>query len=132
MATIRKFEELEIWQVARQLCRRIYPFVAKMNEVKDFELAKQINRSSGSAMDNIAEGFGRGGNCEFKNYLSISSGSSNEVQSQLYRMLDRGHISQSEFDEMYALTQKLINKTGSFMGYLSGIEHRGVKFKSGK
>ncbi len=129
MGTIKRFEDMEIWQLARQLCRDVHSFSESMNLAKDFELTRQISRSSGSAMDNIAEGFGRGGNKEFRNFLSITTGSASEVKSQLYRALDRGYITQEQFDVAYELADKLIRKTGKFIGYLGASEHRGQKFK---
>ncbi len=99
MATITTFEELGIWQKARELCKEIWALTQKDRFAKDFGLKDQINRSSGSCMDNIAEGFERDGTKEFVQFLSISKGSIGETRSQLYRALDRGHITQEEFDQ---------------------------------
>ena len=75
MATIRKFEDLEIWQLARQLSQQVL-FISKNTELKnDYRFKDQIKASSGSVMDNIAEGFERDGNLEFRQYLSIAKGS---------------------------------------------------------
>src|SRR6188768_2055489 len=100
MATITQFEDMEIWQQAREICKDVYMVSSKGAFAKDFELVRQINRSSGSCMDNIAEGFERDGNKEFGQFLSISKGSIGETRSQLYRALDRGHITQVEFDAL--------------------------------
>ena len=72
MATIRKFEELEIWQKARILSKEIFEFIEKGNFKKDYKLITQVNASSGSSMDNIAEGFERGSKLEFINFLTIA------------------------------------------------------------
>src|SRR5205809_564697 len=104
MATIRRFEDLEIWQLARKLCNMIYPYTGYAGFSKDFKLINQINGSSGSVMDNIAEGFDRGGRKEFINFLGIAKGSGGEVKSQLYRAFDRKYISQEEFQSAYDLT----------------------------
>ncbi len=64
---------------------------------KDFGLRDQINRASGSIMDNIAEGFERGGRKEFIQFLSYAKGSSGEVKSQLYRALDRDTLMKKHF-----------------------------------
>lgn len=88
MSTIKKFEELDIWQLARQLCNKIFVYTEKSKFAKEFGLKRQIRDSSGSVMDNISEGFGRGGNKEFINFLSFAIGSCCEVKSQLYRALD--------------------------------------------
>ena len=73
MATINNFEELKVWQKARMLCQEIYEIIEKEKFCKDYKLKDQINGSSGSVMDNIAEGFGRQGNNEFINFLTIST-----------------------------------------------------------
>ena len=86
---INKFEDLGVWQEARELCKEVYSLISEAEFSKDYALLNQINRSSGSVMDNIAEGFGRSGNKEFIQYLSVSKASCMEVKSQLYRALDR-------------------------------------------
>jgi len=90
MATVRRFEELEMWKQARILAQRIFDLYSTSPEFsKDYKLKDQINGSSGSVMDNIAEGFDRGSRNEFVNFLSFSKGSIGEVKSQIYRAFDR-------------------------------------------
>jgi four helix bundle protein len=101
MATIRRFEDLEIWQLARMQTNDFHQLVKKTMLAKDFELRNQMDASCGSVMDCIAEGFERSGNAEFKNFLIIAKGSNGEFRSQLYRCFDRQHITQSTFDELY-------------------------------
>lgn len=79
-------------------------------------------------MDNISEGFGRGGNREFINFLSYSRGSCCETQSQLIRALDRKHISQVEFDTLMEKTQSEIDQISKFMNYLKNSDRKGSKF----
>jgi four helix bundle protein len=100
MATINNFEELNVWQKARTLCQEIFELIEKEKFCKDYKLKDQINGSSGSVMDNIAEGFGRQGNNEFISFLTISNGSVLEVKSQLYHALDRKYITAEKFDEL--------------------------------
>ncbi len=133
MATVKTFEEPEIWQLARELANEIFEAYTSSEEFsKDFKLKDQINGSSGSIMDNIAEGFERGGRNEFINFLSYSKGSAGEVKSQLYRALDRKYISKEKFDMLYQKAELLGKKEGAFMGYLNSSTHKGIKFKNRK
>ena len=81
MTTINNFEELEIWMFAREQCKVVADLLYRPNILKEFELKSQMKRSSGSVMDNIAEGFERGGNAEFVHFLSIAKGSNGELRS---------------------------------------------------
>jgi four helix bundle protein len=128
MATIIQFEDMEIWQQAREICKDVHALCSKGSFAKDFELVRQISRSSGSCMDNIAEGFERDGNKEFCQFLSISKGSIGETRSQLFRALDRGHISQTEFDVLVPKCLKASKDIGNFMRYLRNSDMKGSKF----
>jgi four helix bundle protein len=129
MSTIKKFEDLKSWQMARELCQLVYTNFIADQTVRDFELINQINRSSGSVMDNIAEGFERNGNKEFNQFLSIAKASCGEVRSQLYRALDRKYITQLNFDKMIRLAEETSKLIGGFMSYLRKSEIKGSKFK---
>jgi four helix bundle protein len=128
MASIKRFEDIEAWQMSRRLCREIDNITSSGTFVKDYALKDQIRRSSGSIMDNIAEGFGRGGNKEFNQFLSFSKGSAMEVQSQLYRALDYKHINQEIFDQLYENTNHIIGKITNLMKYLFNCENKGTKY----
>lgn len=133
MATIKRSEDLEIWQLARELADDVYSTYINSSEFsKDFKLKDQINGSSGSIMDNIAEGFERSGRNEFINFLSYSKGSAGEVKSQLYRALDRKYITKDCFDKLYNKAEAIGKKTGSFIGYLNTSMNKGSKFKDRK
>lgn len=133
MATITKFEDLEVWQLARELAQAIFETYSNSIEFqKDFKLKDQINGSSGSIMDNIAEGFERSGRNEFINFLTFSKGSVGEVKSQLYRAMDRKYITKEQFDSLYEKADLIGKKNGAFIGYLNASEHKGTKFKNRK
>ena len=103
--------------------------VAEGTLAKDYELRNQMNASSGSVMDCIAVGFERSGNSEFKNFSIIAKGSNGEFRSQLYRCLDRKHISQSRFDELYDRNIVLGNKLMGFINYLQRSPIKGQRYK---
>lgn len=132
MATIKKFEDLEIWQLSRNLENKIFEETTKGSLTKDYKLKDQMNASSGSLMDNIAEGFGRASRLEFIQFLSISNASGNELQSQLYRCLDRKYISKERFDELYLLADLTCKKISAFMSYLNKSLIKGQKFANRK
>lgn len=129
MATIQKFEDLEIWQLSRALSKDIYVLTQTGNLAKDFSLKDQMNRSSGSIMDNIAEGFGRGSRLEFIQFLSISTGSADELKSQPYRCLDREYINKGIFEDLYERANAVYKKINGFIKYLNSSLVRGTKFK---
>lgn len=128
MATIKRFEDLEIWQLARELAKEIFELTKKGELVKDFKLRDQMRASSGSTMDNIAEGFERGGNKEFFQFLSIAKGSNGELKSQIARTLDRQHIQQSKFDYFYNKADILSKKISALMNYIDESKFKGSKY----
>lgn len=129
MATITKFEDLEIWQLAKIQTNDFDLLAGTTSLNKDYELKNQMNASSGSVMDCIAEGFERSGNAEFKNFLVIAKGSNGEFRSQLYRCLNRNHIVQPKFDELYQKNIVLGNKIMSFITYLQNSAFKGHRYK---
>lgn len=130
MATITKFEDLEVWKLARELSQHVYPLTFIEPIKSDFRLKDQMRGSSGSIMDNIAEGFERGSQLEFINSLSYSKGEVGELKSQLYRCLDNGYISKEAFDELYKKADTLTKKITAFISYLNASKIRGQKFKN--
>lgn len=129
MATIKNFEDLEIWQLSRSLCYDIFNIIDNSSLKQDYKLKEQINGASGSIMDNIAEGFERNGNKEFGQFLSIAKASCGETRSQLYRVFDRNYINKDNFNMLKDKTLKLSNKIGAFMKYLKNSDYKGSKYK---
>lgn len=128
MATLSSFQEIQAWVRARALADAVFQIFLKEDARRDYALKDQAVRSSGSVMDNIAEGFGRGGNREFIHFLSIASGSLAEVQSQLYRILDRHYISDEQFNLLMDQTRVTGKMIGSMISYLKQSEYKGSKF----
>ncbi|ATA93773.1 four helix bundle protein [Capnocytophaga canimorsus] len=129
MATIKRFEDLEIWQLARILSNDIYQIIENSALKSNFRLSNQIDSASGSIMDNIAEGFERNGNKEFIQFLSIAKASCGETRSQLYRILDSGFISEEEFIKLKNQTEILSKKINTFINYLINSNLKGIKYK---
>lgn len=125
---IQRFEDIEAWQAARLLRQAVYRLTRAKPFATDFALVDQIRRAAISPCSNIAEGFERGGNREFVQFLSIAKGSVGEVKDQLYCALDEGYIVQKQFDETYALADSASRLIGGFMAYLREAEVSGHKF----
>ncbi|KRD63021.1 four helix bundle protein [Flavobacterium sp. Root935] len=129
MATINRFEDLEIWKEARRLAKEIH-FISVETELRsDLRFKNQIKSSSGSVMDNIAEGFERDGNLEFRQFLSIAKGSAGETRSQLYRIFDFEYISEEKFEALKKDYENLSGKIKNFITYLNKKDFKGNKFQ---
>jgi len=129
MATITKFEDLEIWQEARKLAKEVF-ILSKETDLKtDFKFKEQIKASSGSVMDNIAEGFERDGNLEFRQFLSVAKGSAGETRSQIYRLYDCEYISEEQFKDLKNKYENLSGKIKNFITYLNKKDFKGNKFQ---
>ncbi len=129
MSVVRDFEELAIFQKARELSKKIYPVTNRDGFKSDFRFVQQIRAAAGSIMDNIAEGFERTGNKEFLNFLYIAKGSCGEVRSQLIRANDVGYLTPEEFDELYSECRKLSAGIMNFIKEIKASDLTGAKFK---
>jgi four helix bundle protein len=129
MATIKRFEEIDAWKVARELCLKIGTIIEEGSFKKSYRLIAQIESSSGSIMDNIAEGFERGTRAEFIQFLGYSKGSCGEFRSQLYRASDRKYLNQKQFDELYLLAVRISAMLQKLIEYLQKTEVKGVRKK---
>jgi four helix bundle protein len=125
---IESFEQMEIWQLARELSKYVFRISLNKPFILDYKLRDQIRTSSGSIMDNIAEGFERDGNKEFIQFLSISKGSCGECRSQSYRAFDYNYIDEATLLELIQKTTTLSKKISSFMTYLKNCSFKGTKF----
>jgi four helix bundle protein len=128
MSTIQKFEDLKVWQKAREVNLQIYKLSNSGSFSKDFGLKDQIRRASISILSNIAEGFERDGNKEFNQFLSIAKASAAEVRSQLYVAKDLEYISETEFEEVINAVISFSKMLSGLMSYLKTTEIKGTKF----
>lgn len=126
---IETFEDMEMWQKARELSKIVLDITSRGAFSKDYRFRDQIRAASGSAMDNIAEGFEREGNKEFIKFLSYAKGSVGEVRSQTYRALDYAYINESEYQDLLERTKSLSKQLNGFMNYLKNSSYKGSRFK---
>ena len=129
MATIRRFEDLDAWKLARELTNEIYRVTSEGAFAQDWGLVNQIRNASVSVMSNIAEGFERDGNKEFCNFLFIAKGSAGEVRSQIYVALDRHYISTEEFEHIYSKASESGRVIAGLANYLKRSGYSGTKFR---
>lgn len=124
---VERFEDLVIWQEARELVKSIYKLTSKGPFKKDFGLKDQVQRAAVSIMNNIPEGFERNNNNEFIRFLLISKGSAGELRSLLYVAFDLNYITQSEFEDNYQRAVSISKKISRFIQYLD--TNRKVRYK---
>jgi len=127
---VKQFEDLEIWKEARRLTQAIYQLTKSDKFSRDFALRDQIRRAAVSIMSNIAEGFERGGNQEFVQFLYVANASCGEVRSQIYVALDQGYIPKTDSEESIVSFRRLSGMIGNLINYLRGSGMKGAKFNS--
>jgi four helix bundle protein len=129
MSKIEKVEDLISWQKSKDLTIEIYKITKNSAFSKDFGLCNQIQRAAVSIPSNIAEGFGRGGNKEFLQFLSIAKGSLYELKTQLIIAFEIGYINDIEYSKLKNDSEEIGKLIAGFMNYLSKSELKGVKYK---
>jgi four helix bundle protein len=128
MAKIERFEDIDAWKEARVLTKQVYQATRKRGFRNDFSMVDQIRRASVSIMSNIAEGFNRGGDKEFVQFLAVAKGSTGEVQSLLYAAVDQEYLAEDEFHDLMQRADLVAKLTGGFLSYLKKSPFRGSKF----
>jgi four helix bundle protein len=121
---IERFEDIEAWQLSRELTRKVYRLTKKPGFSKDYGLKRQIQEAAGSTMHNIAEGFDSETNAEFIRFLRYAKRSCTEVQSELYVALDEEYISSDEFNDVYEHVRRARAAIRGFINYLKEYEKR--------
>ena len=129
MSAWKSFEDIEAWRLSREFCKDVFQIMQYDGLKTDYRLKDQINGSSGSVMDNIAEGYERNGNKEFIQFLTIAKASAGESRSQLYRIVDRNYITQNEFDQLKQKATIISGKIGNLIKYLKSSDFKGPKYK---
>lgn len=124
---IEKFSDLEIWKSARELSKKINEISQIAPFDKDYRFRDQIKAAAGSIMDNIAEGFERGGNKEFIQFLYIAKGSAGETRSQLYRAFDFGYIDEETLERLVKIAESISTRIASLINYLKSSDYKGAK-----
>ena len=118
MATVQRFEDLEVWQEAKRLVKAIYTSTRQGAFAKDFGLRDQLQRAAVSVMSNIAEGFERGTNREFAQFLHIAKGSAGEVRSLLHVAFEVGYITAADFKTLSDSVLSVSRRLSNFIKYL--------------
>jgi four helix bundle protein len=128
MGKIERFEDIDAWKKARELTKIIYDVTGQGKIAADFPLRDQLRRAAVSIMANIAEGFEREGNKEFRQFLAVAKGSVGEVKSLLYVALDAGLTSTEQFLRLTALAEEASRLLAGFLRYLKASDRKGSKF----
>ncbi len=109
---IERFEDIIAWQLAKELTVSIYSLFEKSN---DYGFRDQIQRASISIMNNIAEGFERKTNNEFKQFLYIAKGSCGEVRSMLIIAKDLNKMSMEHYNELFNKAEIISRMLSNFI-----------------
>lgn len=130
MASFRSYEDIEAWQKARQLVKAVYQVSNSGEFARDFSLRDQLRRAVVSVASNIAEGFERDGNKEFRQFLYQAKGSIGEAQTQLYIAWDIGYLTETQFIALKRLSDEIGKMIGGLLRYLANCEQQGIKYRT--
>jgi four helix bundle protein len=122
-------EDCKAWQLSRELVREIYRATSSGTFNRDFGLRDQVRRAAVSVASNIAEGFERGGNREFIQYLYQAKGSCGEVRTQLYLAWDLDYLTEDSFNRLREMTVKISEVIWGLIRYLKQSSITGIKYK---
>ncbi len=125
---VSRFEDLEIWKLARELYKYVFKITSQEPFCRDYKFRDQMRDSSGSISDNIVEGFERGGNKEFIQFLSIAKGSCGETRNQSYRAFDVEYITKDVLDELLKRTDTISRKTANLIKSIKSSDRKGIKY----
>lgn len=128
MAVVERFEELRIWQMARELCQEVYLHTETQPWKTDTRFVQQIRAAAGSVMDNIAEGFERDGNKEFIQFLYVAKGSCGEVRSQIIRASDTNFLNHTDAKRLYNVCLELSSAIAALIKSLKKSSITGSKY----
>jgi four helix bundle protein len=117
---VRQFEDLIVWQKARELMKRVYEVTGNGRFAKDFGLRDQVRRSSVSIRANIAEWFERARQSEFHQFLSIAKSPCAELRFHLYVAHDAKYVDANMFKDLMSLAREV----SLILGGLRSAVHR--------
>jgi four helix bundle protein len=129
MPTVECFEDLRVWQEAREIVGVVYRLTGEFPSHERYGPASQIQRAAVSTMSNIAEGFERGTNKEFISFLYVAKGSTGEVRSQAYVTFDLGYVSQAGCDDLVQRRETPSRRLYKFIEYLKHTPFTGPKLR---
>jgi four helix bundle protein len=130
MASVRKFEDLDVWKKSRNLVKAIYIVTRNPEFSGDWMLINHLRKTAISIISNISEGFERDGNREFINFLSIAKGSCGELRCQLYIAYDQDYIEENQFRELANLAAEISKSLKGLITYLQNSDYKGIKNKN--
>ena len=118
MTTAKRFEDLEVWQKAKELTNFIYSLSSSGSFSRDFGLRDQMRRASVSIMSNIAEGFESQTQALFIQYLWRAKGSAGELRAQLYIAFEQAYLAVDEFNSAFSFAEICSKQLARFIQYL--------------